>query len=69
VSKLTREQANIEGKKLFDQWVIEKEMIFEQAKSDGTYCYVGLDSNNHLIKDLNEQYKRKLEDLNSKIDD
>lgn len=55
-----------ETKKAFDEWFDkEYERIKQEAKENGTWCYYGLDANQHLFKALYEEAKEKLNTLSS----
>ena len=64
---MTYEEANAEAKKIFEEWYKQKELIIENAKTNGTWIQYGLDSNNHLFKELNEEVRIKLENLKKNI--
>lgn len=66
---MNRVEANKEAKKIFEKWCKDKEKIEKEAKENGTWQTVGLDSNNHLFKELDNEVKEKLEMLNSMIDE
>ena len=50
--RMNKVEANKRAKEVFDEWIEEKEAIEKKAKADGTWNKVGLDSNNHLFKDV-----------------
>lgn len=52
-----------EAKKIYDEWIQRKRQIEAEAKENGTWSYVGLDSNNHLFKELNKETEKKLDEL------
>ena len=54
---------NMEAKKIYDEWVLRKRQIEAEAKKNGTWSYAGLDSNNHLFKELNKETEQKLDAL------
>lgn len=56
-------ELNLEAKKIYDEWILRKRQIEEEAKKNGTWSYVGLDSNNHLFKELNREIDQKLDML------
>ena len=61
---MNQEEANIEAKKIFDTWQKKKKEIEKDAKEKGRWNKGGLDSNNHLFKNIDEEcvsviYKRK----------
>lgn len=65
---MNKEEANKEAKKVFEDWQKKKEKIEKEAKQKGIWSNVGLDSNNHLFKKIDEEAKKKLEELSSLID-
>lgn len=52
---------NIEAKKIFDEWQKKREEIEKEAKTNGTWIESGLDSNNYLFAEIDNEAKRKLE--------
>lgn len=64
---MNREEANKEAKKIFEDWQNEKKKIENEAKRKGIWSNVGLDSNNHLFKEIDEEVKRKLDSLKLKV--
>lgn len=65
---MNKEQANIEAKKIFDKWSKARDEIEKKAKEDGIWKNFGLDSNNYLFKEVNEQAKAELEKLELQVD-
>lgn len=65
---MNKEEANKEAKKVFEDWQKKKEKIEKESKQKGTWSNAGLDSNNHLFKDIDEEAKKKLEELSLRID-
>ena len=65
---MTREQANIEAKQLAKECTRREEEIIEKAKKEGKWL-PGLDSNEHLFKELKDETKAKLALINSMIDE
>ena len=66
---MNRAEANREAKKIYEKWRKDKEDIEVKAKEDGTWEKLGLDSNNHLFKEVDEEAKAKLKVLESMIDE
>lgn len=66
---MNRIEANKEAKKIYDKWCKDKEAIEKEAKENGTWETVGLDSNNHLFKAIDKEAKEKLKKLESMIDE
>ncbi len=66
---MNKNEANNEAKKIFEEWKKNRDEIEEEAKNRGIWQNVGLDSNNHLFKELNRITKGKLEKLKSMIDE
>lgn len=64
---MTKEQAQKEFLKLLEQKVKEEDKIIKDAKEKGLWKQ-GLDSNNELFIDLNNEYKKKIELLKSLIE-
>lgn len=64
---MNRMEANKEAKKIYDEWRKAKEEIEKKAKEDGKWNSVGLDSNNHLFKDIDREAKEKLEQLKTTV--
>ena len=56
---MTREQANDEAKRIFDELVKKKIEIEAEAKKKGIWK-MGLDSNSELFKEVNEEMQEKL---------
>ena len=65
---MTREQADKEAQKIFQEVTRKCDAITEQAKKDGTWK-PGLDSNNDLFKQVHDEAKEKLRILASMIDE
>lgn len=65
---MNREQANKEAEKIFHEANKKADEIMEEAKKNGTW-QMGLDSNNHLFKELDDETKKKLQLLKSMIDE
>ena len=63
------EEANSEAKKLFEEWVGKRELIIKNAKEIGVWLKCGLDSNQYLFKELDEEVRNKLETLRNNICD
>lgn len=66
---MNREEANKEAKKIYDKWKKDKESIEEKAKKEGTWQTKGLDSNNHLFKEVDNEAKKKIQLLATMIDE
>ena len=67
--RMNKVEANKKAKEVFDEWIEEKEAIEKKAKADGTWNKVGLDSNNHLFKEVDKKAKEKLDKIKSMIDE
>lgn len=65
---MNREQANKEAEKIFDEVSKKCDEIMREAKENGTW-QMGLDSNNHLFKEVHEEARKKLGILHSMIDE
>lgn len=66
---MTKEEANIKAKDVFDWYCNQCELIESQAKRDGVWQTVGLDSNQYLFKPLMAEVKRKLSVIRENIDE
>lgn len=62
-------EANNEAKKVYEKWRKDREKIEKDAKENGKWNDIGLDSNNHLFKDVDNEAKEKLAELKKMIDD
>ena len=60
-------EANKKAKQVFEEWKKECEEIRKKAKEDGVWNSHGLDSNNHLFKEVNQKAKERLEKINNNI--
>lgn len=67
--RMNKAEANKKAKEVFDKWIEEKEAIEKKAKTDGTWNEVGLDSNNHLFKEVDKKAIEKLDKIKSMIDE
>ena len=67
IENLLLEAESYEG--TIDEWIEEKEALEKKAKADGTWNKVGLDSNNHLFKEVDKKAKEKLDKIKSMIDE
>lgn len=65
---MTREEANLEAKKIFQDWAKKTDEIMKKAKKDGVWK-MGLDSNKGLFKEVNNEAKEKLRKLEAQIDE
>ena len=65
---MTREQAEIEYRKLLNELVEEKEKIYEKAKADGL-LKPGLDTNRDLYEEINKKYQAKIKALRESVDE
>ena len=66
---MNRKEANKEAKKIYDKWKKDKEAIEEKAKKEGIWQTKGLDSNNHLFKEVDKEAKKKIQLLETMIDE
>ena len=66
---MTREQANKEAKKIYEEWIKKREEIEIKAKTEGKWVTGGLDGNTHLFKELNNKLKDELDHMNSMIEE
>ena len=65
---MTKAEANIEAKKIFEESIKESEKITQRAKENGAW-QKGVDSNKVLFEELHKKTKQKLRELASKIDE
>ena len=65
---MDKEQAKKEFNKIIQETVNKEDIIEEEAKKNGKWKQ-GLDSNNELFKEVNEEARRKIELLASMIDE
>lgn len=63
---MTKEEANIKAKEIFQEWLIQKDEILKTARREGNW-EMGLDVNNDLFKELDQATKQKLNALKSMI--
>ena len=66
---MNRTEANNKAKAVFEEWKKEKEAIEAKAKEDGSWNSLGLDSNNHLFKEVDDKAKKKLAEIKAMIDE
>lgn len=66
---MNKEDANKEARKVFEQWQKKKHRIEKEAKENGTWNKDGIDSNNHLFKEIDAEAKAKLKSIASLIDE
>ena len=66
---MNKEEANREAKKIYEKWQQKRQNIEREAKEKGIWSNVGLDSNNHLFKAVDDEAKKKLNTLSSLIDE
>ena len=64
---MTYEEANLEAKKLFEEWFENRKLIIKNAKENGVWLNRGLDSNQYLFKELDNEVRNKLETLRNSI--
>ena len=62
-------EANKEAKKIYDQWRKDREEIKKKAQESGTWSKYGLDSNNYLFKEVDNEAKERIKKLASLIDE
>ena len=65
---MTKEEANIKAKEIFQEWLIQKDKIIQTAQREGK-SKMGLDANNDLFKGLDQATKQKLNVLKSMINE
>ncbi|MBR5280197.1 MAG: hypothetical protein IKU26_04430 [Clostridia bacterium] len=66
---MTKEEANIKAKEVFDWYCSQCELIEAQAKKDGIWQNIGLDSNQYLFKPLMTEVKDKLAAIRESVDE
>lgn len=64
---MTKEQAEIEFKKLSREKIAKEDELIREAVNTGTWS-PGLDTNTELLKTINDEFKRKVELLKSMIE-
>ena len=57
--KITNEKMRDELTRLYTDYAREREKIEKEAKENGEWFEIGLDSNQHLFKKLNDEVKKK----------
>lgn len=65
---MTEEELLIERDKLFAEHRRREEEIKKQAQLDGTWCYWGLDSNNHLFKELYREMLQRAQQIRARYE-
>lgn len=66
---MNKEEFNIKAKELYNEWLKKTNEIEKNAKENGVWKNYGLDTNNHLFTDLNNEYKEKMNFLKSMLDE
>lgn len=66
---MNKKDANVEAKKIYDKWKTERNKIEKDAKKNGTWVTEGLDSNNHLFKEIDDKAKEELKKLSNQINE
>lgn len=51
------------AREIYEQWKAKREQIEREAKANGTWKKIGLDSNNHLFKDVDKMAQEQLKAL------
>ena len=64
---MNKAEANEKAKQVFEEWAKKKAEIAKKAKEDGTWNEYGLDSNNHLFKDIDKEAKERLKSIKEQI--
>lgn len=64
---MNKEQAQKEYEKIIHETNVKCEEIIKRAKADGTWL-PGLDSNNYLFKEVNDEAKEKIKELAAKVE-
>ena len=57
--KITNEKMRDELTRLYTDYAREREKIEKEAKENGEWLEIGLDSNQHLFKKLKDEVKKK----------
>lgn len=65
---MTKEEAKIEFYKILDEQNEKKDIIIAEAKKNGTWL-MGLDSNNYLFVDVENETKEKIRLLVNQIEE
>lgn len=66
--KMTRAEANEKGKQILKEVNKQCDRIREEAQANGTW-QMGLDSNNHLFKEVHKKAIEKLKKIEEMIDE
>ena len=64
---MNKEQARKEYEKIMHDVSKKHEEIIKKAQADGTWL-PGLDSNNYLFKEVNDEAKEKIKELAAKVE-
>lgn len=67
MEKISKKEADQEAIKLFDERNKKADEIIAKAEEEGRWL-PGLDSNNYLFKELDDEYKKKIKELAERID-
>lgn len=65
---MTREQIELEYRRLLKEQLEEEEKIMKMAKEDGTWK-PGLDSNRELFTGSTEKFFQKVQELRNRLDE
>lgn len=65
---MTKEQARKEYEKIIHDVSLKHEEIIKKAQADGTWL-PGLDSNNYLFKEVDNEAKEKIKELAEMVDE
>ncbi|MBC8539081.1 hypothetical protein H8693_09065 [Christensenellaceae bacterium NSJ-63] len=60
---MNREEASREAKPMLEKWRDQKDQIEKEARKNGLWKDMGLDSNNKLFKDADFDAKEKLKNI------
>lgn len=66
---MNKKEANKRAKKVFDDWRRQCDLIEKEAKANGTWQYGGLDTNTELFIKVNEEAKKKLQEISLLVDE
>ena len=66
---MNKKEANKKAKMIFDDWHRQRNLIEKEAKENGTWQYGGLDTNTELFIKVNEEAKKKLQEISLLVDE
>lgn len=64
---MDKNAVNEAAKKEFENWLAKRAEIEKEAKASGKWNEMGLDANTHLFRQINNETKAKLSQINVQI--